>query len=60
MLCVAPDTVRFTVATTPLGIAIEFNPHNTHVEVPEPLLQESDLFEGVLALMLTDEKSTAE
>ena len=41
---VEPDKVRFTVATTPLEIAAELSPHSTQVEVPGPLLQESDLF----------------
>ena len=58
---VVPDSIRDTVATTPLSTAVVFSPHNTHVAEPALLLQESDLFAAAgPAAIVADEKSTVE
>ena len=58
---VEPDKVRVTVATTPFEMVVELSPHSKHVEVPRPLLQESDLFvaAGPVAIV-AEEKSVVE
>ena len=60
---VDPESVRVTAATTPFAIAVEFNPHTTHVELPTALLHESDLPAAVAtgpAATLMKEKSVLE
>ena len=57
------DTVRDTVATTPLEIAKEFRPQRTQCEAPGRRLQLIDLKAPTAigpALTLADEKSTCE
>ena len=53
--------VRVNEATTSFGIVVEFSPQTTHVAVPAPLLQESDLFEAAgPAANAADVKSVVE
>jgi hypothetical protein len=53
--------VKVTEARTLFGIVIELRPHTKHVAVPEPLLQESDLFASAdPAAKLADVKSVVE
>jgi hypothetical protein len=43
------ESVKATVARTPSGITVEFRPQATHVEVPAPLVQETDLLAAMAA-----------
>jgi hypothetical protein len=53
--------VKVTEATTLFGIVVELRPHTKHVALPEPLLQESDLFAAAdPAAKLADVKSVVE
>jgi hypothetical protein len=53
--------VKVTEATTLFGIAVELSPHSKHVALPEPLVQESDLFAAAdPAAKLADVKSVVE
>lgn len=64
VLLVEGDTVRDTVATTPLEIAEEFRPHRTQLDTPGTLLlQETNLPAALAdgpAATLADEKSIGE
>jgi hypothetical protein len=53
--------VKVTEARTLFGIVVELRPHTKHVAVPEPLLQERDLFAAAdPAAKLADVKSVGE
>jgi hypothetical protein len=57
------DTVRVTAATTPLGIAVLFQPQRMQVWAPVPLSQVVDLPAPVapeLGATVADEKSVVE
>ena len=63
LLVVDDDSVKETLATTPLEIVVEFRPHRTQLNTPEPPLQETDLFAALAAgptATLANEKSTEE
>ena len=63
MFNVDPDKVSVTVANTPFGIVVELKPKSTHVDVPLPLLQITDLPAAVevgLAATLNAEMSVGE
>lgn len=58
-----PDKVRVTVARTPFGSVAVFNPQAMHVELPVPVVQETDLLSEEApepAVTTAEEKSLVE